>query len=160
VFASLLWTGAVLTATESNPARAPLRKMTATEYWWDVLGTAAEEGEQYLYEPFLLAAFLRDTTPQERVLVAERTLRDLYERDLIYFYRGRPEPNVSLAGDCSDRLTKEEVDRVLADRSWHPRRPGDGYEGDAIAVRLDATEDGVRMFKSAPPEIVAFWRGG
>jgi len=132
-----------------------MAEMTPGVFWWDVLYNAAVEDWQMLYEPLGWARTqLRTASEEERQRLAEETLRDLYARGLIWFFRVGPDESVNDVGsDPSRRLSQIEVERVISGEDWRTVPVGP----DGARVYFGATGEGERVAKNPPVEVVTYW---
>lgn len=129
----------------------------ASSFWWDVLAMAAFEDWQSLTEPILWAQTEIPTMGEEdQRRLAEATLRDLFARDLVFFFRADPDESVTAVRDTpTRRLSDTDVDTILS--ALH--RPGVTSAAGDPNVFFAVTDKGVREANNAPSEIIEFWQG-
>ena len=121
---------------------------------WELLGDAAFEGSQMLWEPFADASnWLTRDSPAEHERLAEQALRELHQEGLIRFFRLEDGDLEAAEADASQRLPDAEVDEVLA-------RRGRQQSGDAELplVWWYTTPKGQQLAEDPPPEIRRIWR--
>ena len=124
--------------------------MTPEEFKWEILADVVEEDYQMLWEPLGWARTqLPDWPDHDRQTLAERTLRELLDGDLVYFFRVGAEP-VNAAGENPDRrLSREHVEAALATEDW--RTMPVGAEG--TSVWFGPTAEGEEVLADPPPHI-------
>jgi len=109
-----------------------------------------------LYEPLGWARTqFPDWPDDERQALAERTLRELFDGDLIFFFRvGRWGDDVNRAGDDERmRLSPKEVDAVISGADWRTVPLGPA----GANVWFGPTRKGEETFANLPPHIKRFF---
>jgi hypothetical protein len=125
---------------------------------WEILGDAAFEDIQGLWEPlWLLRGDLKRPEMSEagRQQLAERALRELDREGLIYFFRVPPDRNPNdAAEDDSQRLAPDEVDAALSSAWW--RGPG-SLPVDHPNVWWSITPKGLSLAQNPPADVRGSW---
>jgi hypothetical protein len=126
---------------------------------WEILGDAAFEDIQGLWEPlWLLRGYLKqpDMSELERQALAERALRELHGDGLIYFVQVPLKTNPSnAADDALLQLTPDDVSDTLSSDWW--RGPGN-LPADHPNVWWSVTAKGAELANNPPAHVKSHWR--
>jgi hypothetical protein len=129
------------------------------KFKWNILGDAVFEDYQGLWEPLWWlrgGGAIEGQSEVERQRFAERTLRELHDEGLIYFFRVPPPHDINASGeDESLRLTPEEVDETLRGNWW---RGTDGVPQDHPGIWFGPTVAGEAACENPPERIRRLWR--
>jgi hypothetical protein len=132
-----------------------------SRFKWEILGDAAFEDVQGLWEPlWLLRGYLKQPGMEEieSQELAERALRELQKDGLIYFFRVPARMNPSDASDVDSlRLTADQVDATLVGDWW---RGLGNLPSDHPNVWWWVTEKGRELADDPPEHVKAYWRPG
>lgn len=127
---------------------------------WNVLGDAVFEDYQGLWEPLWWlrgGGEIAGQSEEDRQRFAERALRELHDKGLVYFFRV-PDPPYdpdAAATDDALRLTPPEVDQALRGDWW---RSPDGLGGDHTRIWYGPTPAGEAWCENPPPPVHRLWR--